>query len=82
MKTKELKKLRGKDIKELEGMVIEKRRDLTNAYANRKASNESNLKVVKNTKYDIAQLLTVIREKEIVQNIKEEEEKSSSKRSK
>ena len=50
MKTKELKKLREKDTKELEGMVVEKKRDLVNAYAKRKASNESNLKVVKNTK--------------------------------
>ncbi len=82
MKTEELKKLREKDTKELEGMVVEKKRELANAYANRKASNESNLKIVKNTKRDIAQILTIIREKEIVQNLKEKEEKSSTKGSK
>ena len=82
MKTEELKKLREKDTKELEGMVVEKKRELANSYANRKASNESNLKIVKNTKRDIAQILTIIREKEIVQNLKEKEEESSTKGSK
>ena len=63
MKTKELNKIRGKKTEDLEVMVMEKKRELTNAYANRKAGNESNLKVVKNTKRDLAQILTVIREK-------------------
>lgn len=66
MKAKDLNLLRKKEIVELKKEKDEKKKELALAYADLKAGKEKNLKKVKNLRHDIAQTLTVIREKEII----------------
>jgi len=65
MKKKNFQELRQKDIKSLEKMVAEKKHDLLVDKVNIKASKEKNLKVIRNTRHDLARILTLIREKEL-----------------
>jgi len=81
MKKKELKQLKEKDKKDLEKMVGQKKIDLIKAKADIIAGREKNLKKVKNLKDEIAQVMTLITEKEILEiesrvEKKEEEVKS------
>lgn len=68
MKTKELRDLRTKDLKEIEKLVITKKLELIRGKAEGKVGKEKNLKKAKNLRRDISQLLTVIREKEIIED--------------
>lgn len=66
MKKKDLTDLRNKKINELEKLLSKKRNELINTYAKIKAGQEKNLKKAKNIRCDIAQILTIIREKELL----------------
>jgi ribosomal protein L29 len=66
MKKKDLTDLRNKKINELEKLVSKKRNELINTYAKIKAGQEKNLKKAKNIRRDVAQILTIIREKELL----------------
>ncbi len=70
MKTKDLKQLRTKTIKELEGLIKAKKQDLLLSYAKIKAGKEKNTSLIKRIRRDIAQLLTLVREKEILERSK------------
>lgn len=67
MKKKELKDLRVKDYKELKKILSEKRLEVARVKADLKVSHEKNLKKAKNLSHDIAQILTIIKEKEIIE---------------
>lgn len=66
MKKKELTDLRNKKTNELEKLLSKKRNELINTYAKIKAGQEKNLKKAKNIRRDVAQILTIIREKELL----------------
>lgn len=65
MKKKELKDLKAKEAYELNKLLGEKRVEFTKNSLDLKVGREKNLKKVKNLRRDIAQILTIIREKEI-----------------
>lgn len=64
MKIKELGKIREKDVAVLQKEVVELAQQRDKALADMAAGKESNLKKAKLLKRDIAQYLTIIREKE------------------
>ena len=66
MKKKDLTDLRNKKINELEKLLSKKRNELINTYAKIKAGQEKDLKKAKNIRRDVAQILTIIREKELL----------------
>jgi len=66
MKIKEIKELRAKDIKDLEAFVIKKRQELLKLNVKLLAGKEKNVKLLKNMKKDIVQLLTLKSEKEVI----------------
>jgi ribosomal protein L29 len=66
MKKKDLTDLRNKKTNELEKLLSKKRNELINTYAKIKAGQEKNLKKAKNIRRDVAQILTIIREKELL----------------
>jgi len=66
MKKKDLLDLRSKKTGELEKLLSKKRNELINTYVKIKAGQEKNLKKAKNIRRDIAQILTIIREKELL----------------
>jgi len=70
MKSKDLKILRDKKIDELEKIVGDKKNDFAKAKVDQKASKEKNLKKAKNLKQEISRILTIIREKEIIEEEK------------
>ena len=72
MKTKDLQSLRTKDLKELTELVHHKGIEQVKSKAEIKAGREKNLKKVKFIKRDIAQILTIIKEKQII--LKEQKE--------
>lgn len=67
MKKKDLQALKSKSIKELRKMVLDKKKEANEAFIKTKAGQEKNLKKVKNLRKDIAQILTLIKEKEIIE---------------
>lgn len=71
MKTKDLKQLRTKTLKELTDIAKEKRREMLLSYAKIKAGKEKNTSLVKKIRKDIAQILTIIKEKEILERSKQ-----------
>jgi ribosomal protein L29 len=73
MKKKDLQTARNKKVSELKKLVLKKRQEVEVLQAKVKAGQEKNLKKAKNLRKEIAQLLTLIREKEI---IKKEERKN------
>lgn len=66
MKKKDLTDLRNKKTSELEKLLAKKRHELINANAKIKAGQEKNLKKAKNIRRDVAQILTIIREKKLL----------------
>lgn len=67
MKKKDLKSLRSKTKVELKKLVGDKKKEVNEAFVKTKTGQEKNLKKVKNARRDIAQILTLIKEKEIVE---------------
>ena len=66
MKIKEFKDLKLKDASVLVKIVNDKKKELEKAMVEIKVTKEKNLKKAKMVRREIAQLLTVIREKEII----------------
>ncbi|HJY98550.1 MAG TPA: 50S ribosomal protein L29 [Patescibacteria group bacterium] len=78
MKKKEITELKGKTIKELFKMANSKKEEAKKTAVSVAAGKEKNLKVLKNARREIAQILTIIKEKEIMEKLqpkKEEEPK-------
>lgn len=67
MKLKEIKNLRSKEIKELEKLVNEKVAEIMKLKVRAKVSKEKNLKHVKMLRREVAQLLTIISEKKLIE---------------
>lgn len=67
MKKEELKKLRAKDMKELEKVLNESRKLLSESYLKIAGAKEKNLKKVRNLRRDVAQILTLMKEKELTE---------------
>lgn len=63
MKTKELKNLKEKEVGELEKQVSELKKKVVLIYMNIRIGKEKNLKVVKNLRRDLAQVLTILSQK-------------------
>lgn len=72
MKKKDLKKTRESSIKDLKKKVLELKKDVAVSYANRYAGKSKSVMEVKNLRKDIAQIMTIIREKEIIEEIRSE----------
>lgn len=77
MKSKDLNKLRSENVGGLEKLLAEKKKELALSYADRKAGKEKNLRFSKNLRRDIAQIMTVIRESEIIKKEEERTKKSA-----
>jgi ribosomal protein L29 len=69
MKTKEFKDLRNKDLKSLNKMVSEKKVLLTKKLMEIQAGKEKNLKAGMNIRREIAKILTLIKEKQIMEEL-------------
>lgn len=67
MKKKDLIKFREKSQKELQKAVDEKKLELLKVSANIKVAKEKNLKKASNLRHDIAQLMTIGRENELIE---------------
>lgn len=71
MKKKDLQLLRKKQLSELVALVRSKKDELVLSYAKLKADKLKNTSVLKNLRRDIAQILTLIKEKEIFEKSSE-----------
>lgn len=69
MKKKEFNDLKKKEVKDLLKLNIEKKFEAKKAKLNMMAGKEKNLKIYRNIRRDIAQIETVIKEKEIIRNL-------------
>ncbi|OGM22024.1 50S ribosomal protein L29 [Candidatus Woesebacteria bacterium RIFCSPLOWO2_01_FULL_39_21] len=69
MEHKQLSDLRKKTIKDLESLVDKLRNDKTKAIGEKISKKSKNLKIVRNLRRDIAQILTIIQEKRILERI-------------
>lgn len=77
MKKKDLVSLRKKDVKELKKMAEDKKNEALNAHVKMLAGQEKNLKKARNLRREVAQILTIVKEKEFVEELtKETEEKA------
>jgi ribosomal protein L29 len=76
MKRKDYTDLKGKTVAELTKMVSVKRTDAIKKKMQSLAGKEKNLKVYRNLRADIAKILTLIREKEILEKVQPKEVKS------
>ena len=74
MKRKELNDLRGKTAQELEKIVLGKKLEIEKARMKIIGGKEKNLKVRKNLAREIAKILTLIREKEIIESLEAKNE--------
>lgn len=72
MKRKDLMNLRAKSLSELGKMLSEKKVGLSQFNANFKTGSEKNLKKGSMTRREIAQILTIIREKQISEKSEKE----------
>ncbi len=70
MKKKDLTSLRKKDIAELKKEADDKKKEAAGVYAQMHAGQEDNLKKFSSLRRDIAQLFTIIREKELIEEHK------------
>ena len=71
MKQKELNNLRSKDLMELKKIVQEKNVESIKSKAETKVGKEKNLKKSANIRRDMAQILTIMREKELINKVEE-----------
>ena len=69
MKTKEFKDLKNKDAKALIKLLAEKKVAISKGEAEMYAGREKNLKVVRNLRREVAKILTLIKEKEIMEKL-------------
>jgi ribosomal protein L29 len=76
MKRKELNDLRTKDLKALSKMAMEKKFEVKKNKMAMLGGKEKNLKVTNNLRHDLAQILTVMKEKEILEKIQSKKEET------
>ena len=69
MKRKEFNDLRGKNIQELGKIALEKKLEAEKAKMKMLGGKEKNFKVRKNLAKEIAKILTLVREKEIIESL-------------
>jgi ribosomal protein L29 len=74
MKKKEFNDLRAKDLKALNKLALEKRLESSKKRIEIMGGKEKNLKATNNLRHDLAQILTVIREKEILEKLESKKE--------
>jgi ribosomal protein L29 len=74
MKTKDFKELRSKDIAGLKKLLDSKETEAIKAKISTLSSREKNTKLVLNIRREIAKILTLIREKEIMEKLAPKEE--------
>ena len=79
MKKKDLQDLRSKKVIDLNKIVAKKRQESILAHAKMKTGQEKKIKKVKNLRREIAQVLTIIREKQILEKEKKKEAKNNTK---
>ncbi len=77
MKTKEFKDLRNKSIKDLLKLVSDKKLESLKKGMAISGGKEKNLKLVANLRREIAKILTLIREKEILETLEPKEQKGA-----
>ncbi len=68
MKKRDFQELRKKDIKDLIKIEEEKRKEIARSWSEIKAGREKNVKKVKNLRRDLARILTLIKEKQIIES--------------
>lgn len=66
MKRKELNELRGKDTKALNKLIAAKKAEITKVKVDINVSKEKNLKKLKNLRHDVAQVMTLVKEKDLI----------------
>lgn len=66
MKKKELENIREKSITELKKTALEAKKEISLVYTKIKAGQEKNTSQMKKLRHNLAQVLTLIREKEIM----------------
>lgn len=69
MKRKEFNELRSKSIKDLMKIVLDKKNEAEKAKMKHLGGKEKNNKVKKNLGREVAKILTLIREKEIIESL-------------
>lgn len=69
MKKKDLNDLRTKDLKVLRSMVVAKKLEADKVKIEIIGGKQKNLKTVNNLRHEIAQILTLVREKEILEKL-------------
>ena len=69
MKKKEFNQLREKDAKDLKKIVVEKKLEFEKTKMKILGGKEKNLKMGRNFAREIAKILTLIREKEIIESL-------------
>jgi len=75
MKKNDFKNLKVKKIEELKKTVSAKKLELMKLLSNKASKAEKNLKKGRNLKKEIAQILTLVREMEIIKEVSKEETK-------
>ncbi|MBI3397459.1 50S ribosomal protein L29 [Candidatus Woesebacteria bacterium] len=68
MKKEEIKNLRNKPVKDFGKMLSDKKKELVNARASIFAGKEKNIKKARNLRVEIAKILTIRHEKEILED--------------
>jgi ribosomal protein L29 len=76
MKKKDLVELRAKEIKVIKETLAKKKLELATLVTKSVGGGEKNLRKGKNLRKDIAQILTVIKEKELIEEIEKEEQRN------
>lgn len=79
MKTKELLEIRKKSIDQLKKMIEDKKEDLRKINLDMTLGQESNVKKAKLLKTEIAQLMTITREKELLETVDKTEDETNEK---
>jgi len=82
MKRKEFNELKGKEIKDLFKLAVGKKLEAKKAKLSIISGKEKNLKTYRNLRREIAQVQTVIREKEIIASLQPAAVKSEEKQKK
>ncbi|HET7099267.1 MAG TPA: 50S ribosomal protein L29 [Patescibacteria group bacterium] len=69
MKKKELTDIKSKSVKDLNKMVYTKKLEISKSGMQAVTGKQKNLKESKNLRRDVAQLLTIIKEKQIIEKL-------------
>lgn len=75
MKRKEISELKNKKIEDLNKMVVSKKLEAEKAAMKIMAGKEKNIKLERNLRAEIAKILTLVREKEIIESLEVKEAK-------